>query len=759
MTCPTPKAGARGRLATPLARRRDRAARTLLTMILGGFAAVPAWALEGRVVDAATGQPVARAEVAILGLPGVTLTDGEGRFTWRPDPPPPFEILVILPGGRFMRPVLVERLPPEGELLLVRVAPLAEETVTVVGSAPSIESTPGSATTTLARAEIVQRQPATLADLVATVAGVSLVSEGHAAVPAVRGLARGRTLLLVDGARVTSERRVGASATFLDPLALESVEVSRGPGSVAYGSDAFGGVIYARTRRVEPGSPFGLRFYGTLGAGVPARLGVAELSQGFARGGVLVRGAYREAGDYRSPAGEVFNSSWRGQGLLVRGETTLGRGLVSVGWQSDFGRDIGRPRDNSRTVRIFYPREDSHRLTATWEANQAVGVDHLDVTVFVGRSALVTDQDRAATGTRPRTVERADVSARDFQVRSKGERLLGPAKLSFGADVNGRYGLRALDQVLIYELFDPGGQVRAPARAVDTVSIDRARRTDVGLFGSLEAPLSHRVAFAGGLRGDRVTTKNRGGYFGDRVTRQRAASGFVSLTASLTRGWSVTGQVARGFRDPTLSDRYYRGPTGRGVITGNPDLRPETSVQFDVALRYTAARVRGAVYGFEYRIAHLVERYESEPDSFFFRNRGRARIRGAEVELQVELGGGWTAELAGQVQRGVALDDGAWLDDIAADTVTVQLRRRLGRRGAVQGRVSVVARDDRPGPTERVVDAHTLVDLVASYRLGSNLELRAIGRNLLDQAYQLSPDPRAVLAPGRSLALTVLVSL
>lgn len=717
-----------------------------------------AWALEGRVINRASGQPIARAEVTILGLPGVTLTDADGRFTWKPDPNPPFEILVVLPGGRFMRPVFVETLPREGEVLVVAVVPLAEETVTVIGSAPSIESTPASATTTLTRPEIAARQPTTLAETVATVAGVSLVSEGHAAVPAVRGLARGRTLLLIDGARVTSERRVGPSATFLDPLALESVEVSRGPGSVAYGSDAFGGVIYARTRRVEPGSPFRARVMGTLGTGLPVRLGVVELSRGFARGGVLVRGAYREAGDYRSPGGEVFNSSWRGQGVLVRGETAVGRGLVAVGWQSDFGRDIGRPRDNSRSVRFFYPQEDAHRLTATYEINQAAGLDHLDVTVFYGRSRLVTEQDRAATGTRPRTVERADVAAGDFQVRGKAERLVGAAKVSFGLDVNGRYDLRARDQLLTYDLSDPAGRRIAPVRLVDHVSIDRARRTDVGVFGSLEAAASPRLAVAGGLRGDRVTTRNRGGYFGDRATARGAVSGFVSLTGALGRGWMLTGQLGRGFRDPTLSDRYYRGPSGRGFVTGSPDLAPETSLQVDLALRYTAARVRWALYGFEYRIANLVERYETSPDVFFFRNRGRARIRGAEVELQAELAGGWTAEISGQLQRGVVLDDGAWLDDMSADTVALQLRRRLGTRGMAQSRVAVFARDDRPGPTEHIVRAHTLVDASASYRLTANLELRALGRNLLDQPYELSPDPRAVLAPGASVAITLLVT-
>ena len=66
---------------------------------------------------------------------------------------------------------------------------------------------------------------------------------------------------------------------------LQGVEVARGPGSVGYGSDAFGGVIHARTRRVEPNAPTQVRVKGALGAGLPeATVGalveqLAELKQ------------------------------------------------------------------------------------------------------------------------------------------------------------------------------------------------------------------------------------------------------------------------------------------------------------------------------------------------------------------------------------------------------------------------------------------------------------------------------------------------
>ena len=172
---------------------------------------LPAFAFKGRVVDD-QGRPVAKATVSILGRTGEAITDREGRFEWKPDPPPPFEILVIDAGGNYSKPVIISELNAERELT-VTITPLISESVMVSGSAPSIEATPGAGTTSVSGRDVAVRQPANLMQAIENVAGVNQVSEGQAAVPAIRGLARGRTLLLIDGARVSSERRVGPSAT------------------------------------------------------------------------------------------------------------------------------------------------------------------------------------------------------------------------------------------------------------------------------------------------------------------------------------------------------------------------------------------------------------------------------------------------------------------------------------------------------------------------------------------------------------------
>ena len=708
-----------------------------------------ALAFRGRVVDQ-DGRPVANAIVSVLGRTGEAITDKDGRFVFQPDPPVPFEILVIDAGGSYARPVLIESLDAASELL-VTVAPILNESVTVSGSAPSIESTPGSATTSLSGRDVAVRQPANLMQAIENVAGVNQVSEGQAAVPAIRGLARGRTLILIDGARVSSERRAGPSATYLDPSLIEGVDVARGPGSVAYGSDAFGGVISVRTRRVVPASPFSFQFSGTLGVGIPERRAAIELSKGLPQGGVMFAAHGRSADDWESAEGPVFNSGFSDGGFMFRVQQKLGAGEISAGWQSDFGRDIERPRNNSRTVRFFYPEEDSHRFTAQYEAENVGGLNRIGVTGFLGTYGQITDQDRFATATAGRSIERADVTAKDFHVRGFAEHLFGKSRFEAGVDVNGRFDLHAIDDLITYNL---AGEI---AGTRPNVSVDTASRTDTGVYASIETAVVPALVVSGGIRGDYVTTRNSGGYFGDFSTGNGAGSGYASATVGSFRGVSITAQIARGFRDPVLSDRYYRGPTGRGFVTGNPDLDPETSVQLDLGVRYVLPAFRVAGFVYHYEIDDLIERFQTTTDNFFFRNRGTARVRGFEVEAQASFPWAVTLDFAMQVAEGRALDDDTYLDDISPVNVIAVVRKQFGAGAFAQVRASNFADDEHFGPTEREVPGYLLLDTAAGYRLARPLELRIQARNLLNDTYYASQDVRTVLAPGRSASLTATV--
>ena len=412
--------------------------------VLASAMSQPATAVDGRVVDARSGAPVAGAEITIVGSRGAVRTDADGRFRWTIAPRLPADVIAVLADGRVARPIRITAIAPAVELTLT-IDPAESQFVTVFGVAPSIDAAPSASTTLLTTGDLEMRHALTLSQALDVVPGVGTISEGQAAVPAIRGLARGRTLIVVDGTRASTERRAGTNASFLDPEIVRTLEVARGPGSVAYGSDAFGGVIVARTRGPAYSTPLRVRFAGTGSAGVPERHGNLEVSKGYGSGGVLVGLRAREVDDYRSPEGVVLNSGWQDRGIRVRWEAVSDRRSWSLGWQSDAGRELGRPRSDGDVIRATSPIEDSHRFTGSYTHGSFAGLRNLRLDAMTGTTRQRTVQDRLPVAGRPRSVERADLSSRDGQVRLTGERAIGRTRLHVGADVHGRYGLEALD--------------------------------------------------------------------------------------------------------------------------------------------------------------------------------------------------------------------------------------------------------------------------------------------------------------------------
>lgn len=703
----------------------------------------PVAAFSGRVL-LESGEPAAGAIVQVLGHPGSAVTDADGRFAWSPDPAAPFYVLVVLPGDRYTTPVLVASV--DAVELEIRVQPLAvHESVTITsGAVPHTESTPGSAPAVIAGEAIRVRQAPRLTDVLEAVPGGGRSSDLHAGVPSIRGLSRGRTVLLLDGARVITERRAGASASFLDPFFLESVEVVRGPSSVSYGSDAFGGVIHARTRRPVPGGPWEARTRGTLGRGLPEASFGAEVSGSALGTGLLAQVRRRVFSEYASPEGQVEGSGAEDYGMLLRGARDLGGGFLGVALQYDAGRNVGRPRRSPAFT--SYPDEDSLRLVADYQFAPRWGFARLDTTAFVGAHRLVTRRQEDG-----QTAD-SEVAAHDFMLRGRGVRPFGDGRLELGAEVLSRFGVFSETR---------GGPDNPLLNATTRLSgLDGAHRREASVHGHVEAPLADRLAGSAGARASAVATQSgQVGLGSPQSTSNGALSGFLALRADLSSGLALTGQLSRGFRDPTLSDRYYAGLSGRGIVHGNVDLIPERSLQSDLSLRYDGKGVHGGLYAYRYRITDLVERYEEGAELYFFRNRGEATLSGVEFEVQLGTPNApFLLDLSGGLTHGVT-EDGAALDGVPPANFRAGLRRRLPARTFAEVVLLAFAADPDPGPTEAAMDAYTRLDAALGFPLSGSTQLRFAGRNLLNAAYPISADSRAVLAPGRSLVGTIVWNL
>ena len=100
--------------------------------------------------------------------------------------------------------------------------------------------------------EIERKAPPTSADLLASFSGVKVQkTQSGGGSPVLRGMEANRVLLVVDGVRMNNAiYRMGhlQNSITVSPSILERTEVLFGPSSVAYGSDALGGVIHYFTK-------------------------------------------------------------------------------------------------------------------------------------------------------------------------------------------------------------------------------------------------------------------------------------------------------------------------------------------------------------------------------------------------------------------------------------------------------------------------------------------------------------------------------
>lgn len=701
-----------------------------------------AGAFDGRIVDE-EGRAVAGARVTLVGRPGMVVADGDGRFSLSPDPQPPFVLVVARADGVAFAPLTVAEVPP-GQVLILAVKPLGGTITVLSGAPPDLEVPPAAAATVLGRAEIEERISPDLAAALGEVAGVSISGVGPAEIPALRGLPKGRSLILLDEGRVTAERRAGPSATFLDPETVDEIEVIRGPGSVAYGSDAFGGVIRARSHMPIPGRAPEVA-WSLLGATATRETGAtAEVSRSGLGGAVLLGLHARRQGDTITPEGTTPASGARRAGFRLAWQRPLGVGMLRVGWRTDVGRDIGKPGPDSASTRREYPEEDSHRLSIGYEQPGPGAWDRLSASFMWDSYRLVLNKDALVEGD---VVSRSqsEVDSRDWELRVEGERSWGRSRLIVGVNGYGRYGLRAVNRS-----FGSAAGDRLVLAERET-AVDGARSLDLGLFAGLSRPVG-TLRLSTGLRADSVSSRSGEGSFPDRSISHTALSGFVAAGLPLGKGLEVTLQGARGFRDARLSDRFYRGETGRGYITGNPDLEPETSRQVDLALRWQRDGFELALYGYVYRIRNLIERYR-DGDDYFFRNRGEAQLHGFELEGTIPLDSNLSLRLGIAGEHGEIRGSGDPVDDVPAARLLLGLRGRLGERCWWFLRTRTWDRKTRPGPSEREVPGAAVIDTGAGFNLGRGLQLRVILRNVLDRSYLPSADEDAVLAPGRSLAV------
>lgn len=563
-----------------------------------------------------------------------------------------------------------------------------------------------------------------------------------------------RSLLLIDGRPAMA---TNLSLVNLDQV--ERVEVMKGPASALYGSQAMGGVVNLITRE----SRGALSGMGQVAVGefdsreLRGRIGGA-LSPSLDADYV---GSWFDQGDFRMGNGDVRpNTAYRQQNHALR----LGLDLAPD-WRLTARTDLYRGRDIATPGDLAYglnqqSNKDMDRQGSDLRLNGRLGAHHVSATVFAGRQWYqTTTRTSTSASVQPYLPYRSfeeDLHWHGAQLQDVWDWRAGTS-LVFGVDTES-----ARSVTLSY---NPNGTRKGP------FSADNARDT-TGLYAQNTWTLNggSTVVYAG-LRQDRIRvetldTPYKTGFTPTAAsfTATNPSAGFKQSLQALVANLSLHGTVGKGFVTPSASELTGEATTvvaGRNEITrGNPNLKPESSVTWDLGATWAAGSWFLDATVFDTRVRDKIARdggtqIDANNKVFTYVNATGARMQGLELEARWQFAKAWRLSAGGtrffHARQQVS---GGWEDvnNVAKHTVRMALDLDDGPWSGRLGARCVGRTKDQDwvnGSGRQVqYGGYAVWDLSARWRIDARQSVALAVDNLFDRFYA---EKYGFPQPGRNL--------
>lgn len=725
-------------------------------LFIVGFIAAPVFAAEiqGKVTST-SGKSIGEAFVfhRESGAKTTTAKDGsfvlsleaKGRVVLEVVHPDYADGLFSLSAKSSTEPVLLTMTPliRQNEEVIVTALRFPEPTAHIPAAASVLSST-----------SLGERMAPNITEALAGVPGVvPLGTGGFSLVPTIRGLARNRILIMIDNARITSDRRTGPNASFINPEDIDRIEVLRSPSSVFYGSDAIGGVVHVFTKSAQREG-----IHGTVHAGY--RTNNANTAYGLNLSGkkgpfsFYLSGQNDKAENFSSPLGEVGQSRFNQASLFGRAtyETEVRR--IDLSMLAARGTDIGKPAIDTASKPTWYPRENENLAQIHW-TEKNLGGGELNLMAYANPNFLETRTNTITgyvVGQSAGYVSKeayAKTESTEYGVQlTYSKKLEADFRLTGGIDVFGRGAAGAINSE---KSFNTSGAV---TKTFSETPFTNGKRSDLGFYISGDYAVIKKIDLIAGLRFDVLSqSANPGGGSEALTSKKNAVTGFFGFSYRLTDRLTVFANVSRAYRTPGLSELFYSGITGRGFIIAQPNLTPETSLNGDVGLRYVSGRFFAGAYTFLYSIDGLIDRFLVATNTYTYGNLDDVRIKGVELELEYCPINGW--KVFGNVfaLKGESRATGLPINDISP------FRLYLGSRVWIRTLSFEVtgvfqAKKDNPGPAEISIPSYEYFQTRISYDF-RQVSVFGLVQNAFNKTYLGRPDPSAVFEPGRTYILGV----
>lgn len=540
--------------------------------------------ITGTVKAASVDAALHDVSVRIVELNRTVVTDQSGSYRFSGLPPGTYTLLVHQEGfsDAKQKVTLAQNSSPVTLDFELRLAGL-EENVTVTASGTeqttfeAIESV-----STLGSNEIATRAAVGLGDVLDTEAGVSKRSAGPGASrPVIRGFDGDRVKVAADGISAGSlASQSGDHSEPIDTLALERIEVVKGPATLLYGSNAIGGVVNAISGHDEGAHP-GIRgYFSTIGGTNSDQAAVSGgIEYGIKNWMFWGNGSGQRTSDYKAGGdfGKVTNTFTRN----ASGTGGLGYFAKKAFFNANYTfyqSRYGIPLD-------FRETDPEDRSLRVWRNAVKFNFGYNEVDWFVSGMKFTVD----VSNYRHQEIANEEVGT-TFRNRVVSFRSLFDQKKV--GNLTGRFGFEGF-----HRYYATDGQ---------EILIDGPVKQDSFSVFGLEEIKFERVSlqFGGRVENNRYDPVNTS-------LKDRSFTGVSAAAGArfdLWKGGAFVANYSHGYRAPALEELYNFG-SHDGTLTferGNADLKPEVSDGIDLSLRQQNKRIKAEANFYYYAFKNFV---------------------------------------------------------------------------------------------------------------------------------------------------------
>lgn len=759
----------------------------------------PSWTLTGRVVDA-TGAAVSGATIVATetttGLERQATSDATGTFTLASLSGREYRVTASMKG---FEPARIDVTPAGGPVTLT-LKPASEAgdtqapsrffdavTVSATLNERAVRETPGTVSV-IDAATIDRDMVENIADLVRFEPGVYVeTSPGGVGLNGfnIRGVGGNRVMTQIDGVETAEQFDFGPfnmHQQAIDPDTLKSAEIVRSAGSSLYGSDALGGVVsfftknpsdYLRGRRfsVAGRTSFDGRTGETTGnvaiAGGGPRV-EASLFVSYGQGHELGnQGTVSSQDGTRTAPNPQDRNRTQTLGKVVArlAPGNVLRGTIETADQeidTDVFSSYGNVAAGPVTTRVSgVVAEDTlrrRRVSIDHTIDNQLGLNQLNWRLYVQRNDVdqVIDEVRETFGTVALRSGSMAQDQRGVGLSVQGRKAYAPAGNLVAFTMGASFQRDSFDG--LRDRVDRNAATGAEIPSSLILPTKYFPATDVAETGAyLQAELRlGRVLLVPALRYDRFTidADQNDRLYLDSLNPVPADLTADRVSARLGASFTVTdavivhGQYAGGFRAPPYSaiNNGFTNVQSGYTSLANPDLRPETSDNFELGVRVGGPRASLGVTGFANLYDDFIEMATVgvNPSTglleFQNQNISEVTIRGLELQGDVRLAPELRLRASYAVIRGhdTTGDEELPLSSIAPDQGAIGLDyTRAGNRWGGSGLVRLASSQTaaRAGEGMFAPDGYAVVDLFGWVSLRHDVTLRAGVLNVADATY------------------------